>query len=137
MPLYDVPPRMDAPRARGVRERLLRMRRTVLGALRPRAAVPGVRSSWSSYAASGSAGRGNAIPPDGELVIPRVLTCVDCETEVEVFELPVRFIDPRRFRCIPCLDPRHAEPQLELQILPAAARSERRAYDPRQAAIPF
>jgi hypothetical protein len=72
--------------------------------------------------------------------VSRVLTCNDCEEDVEIFEEPVEFTDPARFVCIRCMDDRHAvePPQLVLVTeTDKPRRTERRKYDPAQAAIPY
>ena len=66
----------------------------------------------------------------------RTLTCTTCGCEVAVFEEPVEFIDPGRFRCTPCLSERHAE-QLAIATEGLPPRVENRRYDPEQAAIPY
>jgi hypothetical protein len=67
-------------------------------------------------------------------VEPRTLTCTTCGSEVAVYELPVRFIDPQRFRCLACVDGRHAQLALAAGT---PAKVEHRRYDPEQAEIGF
>ena len=67
----------------------------------------------------------------------RVLTCNGCGDDVEVFEVPRPFMDPARFRCIPCLDTRHAPAQLAIVGDDVPTRTETRSYDPSLAEIPF
>lgn len=70
----------------------------------------------------------------------RMLVCRSCGEEVEVFEEPVEFIDPERFRCAICCDPRNVElleRQTSLLELPKPRRTQTVSYDPQQAAIPF
>ena len=69
----------------------------------------------------------------------RILTCGGCEEPVEVYELPAPWIEESRFRCIPCLDDRHArrEPQLQLVREPVTRSPETPRYDPEQARIPY
>lgn len=71
----------------------------------------------------------------------RILRCLDCDEDVELFEIPHPFTDPARFRCIRCLDSRHAvdPPQLVLVEEDGSVRprQETRTYDPDQAAIPY
>lgn len=72
------------------------------------------------------------------MIEPRRFTCTSCGQEIDVFELPVPFVDAERFRCIPCMDSRHEAVQLELVGSSARpARREERRYDPAQAAVPY
>lgn len=64
----------------------------------------------------------------------RVLRCNGCDEDVEVFGA-VSSIDPARYRCVACMDPRHARPPLTL--LDERRTETREAYDPSQAEIPF
>jgi hypothetical protein len=70
-------------------------------------------------------------------VAGRSLRCVDCAEWVFVYEVPSPFLDPARFRCVFCLDPRHERAQLELVTGERSPRSEVRNYDPAQARIPY
>lgn len=70
----------------------------------------------------------------------RMLECGGCGEAVEVFELPGPWIDPARFRCIPCLDDRHARREPQLELVPqerVTRKAETPAYDPAQARIPY
>jgi hypothetical protein len=66
----------------------------------------------------------------------RMLVCICCHDEIEVFELPKQFIDPSKFTCVPCLDDRYWDlyPQCR-----AAARRRliRKPIDPATMPIPF
>lgn len=60
----------------------------------------------------------------------RTLTCTQCATPIQVFEIPRPFIDPDLFVCGHCLKP--ARVQLNLE-----PRTETRTYNPAIAAIPY
>jgi len=66
----------------------------------------------------------------------RVLTCNGCGDDVEVFGA-VSGIDPDRYRCVVCLDPRHATAPPQLTLVKDARVEHRERYDPAQAEIPF
>jgi len=61
----------------------------------------------------------------------RTLMCTRCMYDVEVYEVPVRFIDPDLYVCGECLTPERHREQLEL------ARGEVRNYDPDISLIPL
>jgi hypothetical protein len=67
----------------------------------------------------------------------RELVCTDCAEIVEVFEEPYEFVDPDRYRCGDCMQDRKQPEQRTLELVPKPKRSERKAYDPAQSAIPF
>ena len=62
----------------------------------------------------------------------RILECVECGDPVEVFEIPIRHLDPRLYVCGECLKP--ATTQGEITDGP---RIETVQYNPQQAEVPF
>lgn len=73
----------------------------------------------------------------------RILACTGCGDEVEVFELGAQpWIEPSRFRCALCGDPRQRDHDRQLELVasdgePVIRPRETPAYDPAQARIPF
>ena len=65
----------------------------------------------------------------------RRLRCTSCGEDVEVVEVPVRHLDPERYRCGLCLT--GERPQQLAIVTEEEVRSETRKYDPQQSLIPI
>jgi hypothetical protein len=70
----------------------------------------------------------------------RLLICQACDEEIEVYEEPVQFLEPATYICGQCREAGHSQLALVPDDDPEPGigrRSEERAYDPKQAGIPY